>query len=94
MGIFTDPPEVYHRSVGAPHLRCNDPLTNFELYLALNRDISFVVSRNYKRQIERQSCNTNYGKPEPFSESIYPDSDGIKKVVQEFIRGEEFQSMR
>ena len=80
--------------MGAPHLRCNDPLTNFKLYLALNQDISFVVFRNFKRQIERQSHNTKYGKPEPFSESIYPLSDDLKEVVQEFLGGEEFQYMR
>jgi hypothetical protein len=94
MGIFTDPPEVYQRSMGAPNLRCNDPLTNFELYLALNQDISFVVFRNFKRHIARQSHNTKYGKPEPFSETIYPVSDDLKEVVQGFLGGEEFQSMR
>lgn len=93
MGIYTDPPELIHRNMGAPYLRCNDPLTNFELYLALNRDISFVVFRNYKRRTETQSPNTKYGKPEPFSESIFPVSEDLKDVIAGFLRGKEFRSM-
>ncbi|KAK4870872.1 hypothetical protein LT330_000109 [Penicillium expansum] len=93
MGIYSDPPELIHRNMGAPYLRCNDPLTNFELYLALNRDISFVVFRNYKRRAEPQSPNTKYGKPEPFSETIFPVSEDLKDVIAQFLRGEEFQSM-
>ncbi|KAJ5209578.1 hypothetical protein N7449_003957 [Penicillium cf. viridicatum] len=93
MGIYTDPPELIHRNMGAPYLRCNDPLTNFELYLALNRDISFVVFRNYKRRAEPQSANTKYGKPEPFSETILPVSEDLKDVIADFLRGNEFRSM-
>ncbi|KAJ5164129.1 ATPase AAA-type core [Penicillium coprophilum] len=94
MGIYTDPPELIQRNMGAPYLRCNDRLVNFELYLALNRDISFVVFRNYKRRAERQSSDTNYGKPKPFSESIFPVSEDLKDVIADFLRGKEFQSMQ
>ncbi|KAJ5383953.1 ATPase AAA-type core [Penicillium concentricum] len=94
MGIYTDPPELIQRNMGAPYLRCNDSLVNFELYLALNRDISFVVFRNYKRRAERQSSNTKYGKPEPFSETIFPVSEDLKDVIADFLRGKEFQSMQ
>ncbi|KAI2742882.1 hypothetical protein DTO013E5_5005 [Penicillium roqueforti] len=93
MGIYTDPPELIHRNMGAPYLRCNDPLVNFELYLALNREISFVVFRNYKRRAEPQSPNTKYGKPEPFSETILPVSEGLKDVIADFLGGEEFRAM-
>ncbi|KAJ5513573.1 ATPase AAA-type core [Penicillium fimorum] len=94
MGIYTDPPELIQRNMGAPYLRCNDPLINFELYLALNRDISFVIFRNYKRRAERQSSNTKYGKPEPFSETIFPVSEDLKGVIADFLGGKEFQSMQ
>lgn len=93
MGTFTDPPEVIHSSMGSPHLRCNDRLTNFELYLALNKDISFVVFRNFKRRVERQSSNARYGKPEPFSETILPVSEDLKDVFEEMLSGREFSSM-
>ncbi|OQE29204.1 hypothetical protein PENFLA_c004G10182 [Penicillium flavigenum] len=93
MGIYTDPPELIHRNMGAPYLRCNDPLVNFELYLALNRDISFVVFRNYKRRVEPQSPNKKYGKPEPFSETILPVSEDLNGVIADFLRGKDFRSM-
>ncbi|KGO74798.1 ATPase, AAA-type, core [Penicillium italicum] len=93
MGVYTDPPELIHRNRGAPYLRCNDPLINFELYLALNRDISFVIFRNYKRRAEPQSPNTKCGKPEPFSETILPVSEDLKDVIADFVRGKDFQSM-
>ena len=93
MGIYTDPPELIHRNTGAPYLRCNNPLVNFELYLALNRDISFVVFRNYKRRAELQSPNKKYGKPEPFSETILPVCEDLKGVIAYFLRGDEFRSM-
>ncbi|KAJ6188294.1 hypothetical protein N7519_003202 [Penicillium mononematosum] len=63
------------------------------LYLALNRDISFVVFRNYKRRAELQSPNKKYGKPEPFSETILPVSEDLKGVIADFLRGKEFRSM-
>ncbi|KAJ5452767.1 ATPase AAA-type core [Penicillium cf. griseofulvum] len=94
MGIYTDPPELIHRNMGAPYLRCNDPLINFELYLALNKDISFVIFRNYKRRFERQSSDTKYGKPEPFSETMFPVSEDLKDVIADFLRGKEFQYMQ
>jgi hypothetical protein len=93
MGTFTDPPEVIHSSMSSPHLRCNDRLTNFELYLALNKDISFVVFRNFKRRVERQSSNARYGKPKPFSETILPVSEDLKDVFEEMLSGREFSSM-
>ncbi|KAJ5773368.1 hypothetical protein N7457_008264 [Penicillium paradoxum] len=93
MGIYSDPPELIHRNMGAPYLRCNDPLTNFELYLALNRDISFIVFRNYKRRVERESPNARYTTPKPFSESILPVSEDLKEVIGDFLSAREFQSM-
>ncbi|OQE84913.1 hypothetical protein PENNAL_c0025G07836 [Penicillium nalgiovense] len=93
MGIYTDPPELIHRNMGAPYLRCNDPLVNFELYLALNKDISFVVFRNYRRRAETQSPNKMYGKPEPFSETILPVPEDLKGVIADFLGGKEFRSI-
>lgn len=93
MGIYTDPPELIHRNMGAPYLRCNDPLINFELYLALNREISFVIFRNFKRRVEHQPHNTKCDKPEPFSETILPVCETLKDVIRCFLRGREFQSM-
>ncbi|KAJ5835546.1 ATPase AAA-type core [Penicillium robsamsonii] len=93
-GDLYRPPELIQRNMGAPYLRCNDPLINFELYLALNRDISFVVFRNYKRRAERQSSNTKYDKPEPFSETIFPVSEDLKGVIADFLGGKEFKSMQ
>ncbi|KAJ5776578.1 uncharacterized protein N7511_001589 [Penicillium nucicola] len=89
MGTFTDPPERY----GLPRLRCNDRLANFELYLALNKDISFVVFRNFKRTVERHSLRAKYGKPEPFSENILPVSEYLKEIFEEMLSGREFKSM-
>jgi hypothetical protein len=95
MGIYTDPPELIHRNTGAPYLRCNDPLLNFELYLALNKEISFVVFRNYKRRVVwPPSKGGKYSKPEPFSESILAVSEDLKEAIEDLLSGREFRSMR
>ncbi|KAJ5129742.1 uncharacterized protein N7515_005781 [Penicillium bovifimosum] len=95
MGIYTDPPELIHRDSGAPYLRCNDPLLNFELYLALNKEISFVVFRNYKRRVTWSTSERGkYSKPEPFSESILAVSGSLKDAIENLLSGREFWSMR
>jgi hypothetical protein len=93
MGTFTDPPEVIHNSMGSPHLRCNDRVTSLELYLALNKEISFVVFQNFKRSVERRPSNAKYGRPEPFSETILPVSEDLKEIFEEMLSGREFSSM-
>jgi hypothetical protein len=80
-GFTPTPPELIHRNMGAPYLRCNDPLTNFELYLALNRDISFVVFRNYKRRSRATVTEHKVWKARTIQRVHPPRSEDLKGVI-------------
>jgi hypothetical protein len=81
--IFSDPPEVVYDQNGGGHLRCNLPLRNLDLFLAQNRDISFVVFQDYQKLYPAGYFGTGDISriPQPSSESIYPVSTGLKEAL-------------
>lgn len=50
---FFDHPEWVRGQGTASHIKSNLPLTNFELYLEKNKDISFIVYRNFHNESAR-----------------------------------------
>lgn len=85
---FMDSPEVVHGPKKDARLRCSVPLDNFELHLAVNPDISFIVFRDYDKTIDlpppKDRDIHNYGKvhlPGHASESIYPVASDLKEVL-------------
>ncbi|KAK5046859.1 hypothetical protein LTR84_007213 [Exophiala bonariae] len=86
---YFDVPEWIEGQGSQRHLRCSLPLANFELYLEKNKDIAFVVYRDFhpERDIapsnatHRPAKGTSGGAPQPTSESIRP----IGRVLTEAI---------
>ena len=77
---FMDPPEVVRGQMTKARLRCSVPLHNFELYLAMNPDISFVVFRDYSRTVDAPGSDGVYH-PRPLAESIRPVAADLKEAL-------------
>ncbi|KAJ5291366.1 hypothetical protein N7478_000617 [Penicillium angulare] len=96
--LFLDAPDILRTNSGEVHLRCSVPLDNFQLHLALNPNISFVVFQDYQKrpQPESSSTNTKKGKNRisPFSESIHPVSTDLKMALNTLLHSkDEFKSI-
>lgn len=87
MTIFTDCPEIVYKRDNTAHLRCSMPLRNFDLFLALNPEISFVVFRNYNR--EHLSLGSESEEPlelpAPVSEYIFPVANDMKSALEAIL---------
>ena len=77
---FMDPPEVVRGQKTKSRLRCSVPLHNFELYLAMNPDISFVVFRDYSKTVDAPGSGGVY-RPQPLAESIRPVATDLKEAL-------------
>lgn len=77
---FMDPPEVVRGQMAKARLRCSVPLHNFELYLAMNPDISFVVFRDYSKTVDAPGSDGVYH-PRPLAESIRPVAADLKEAL-------------
>lgn len=86
--IFSDSPEFAYDQDGGVHLRCNLPLRDLDLFLAQQRDISFIVFRDFKKYYPPGYSGTgDMGQtPAPSSESIYPVATGLKKALALLFR--------
>lgn len=91
---FEDEPEISYNKQGDAHLRCRMPVSNLELYLLTNPDISFLVIRDYPKIIparsnqRRHAPNTNkkVQLPSPANEYIYPVNENLKGVLAHLLR--------
>jgi hypothetical protein len=81
--VFTDLPEIVYEQNGVAHLRCSIPLRNFDLFLALNPDISFIVFRHYKKKFQSLGMINEEASPlpHPTSERIYPVASDMKSAL-------------
>ncbi|CAI7668633.1 unnamed protein product [Penicillium manginii] len=84
---FTDSPEIVYSQNGVAHLRCSTPLQNFDLFLALNPDISFLVFRHYKKKFKSSEVMKEEASrlPCPISESIYPVANEMKLALNAIL---------
>lgn len=84
---FSDVPEIVYEQNGVAHLRCSIPLRNFDLFLALNPDISFLVFRHYKKKFQPYyDVNEEAAQlPCPTSESIYPVASEMKSALNAML---------
>lgn len=92
---FTDVPDIVPGQKGGAHLRCNDALWNFELHLALNRDITFIVFRDYHKNLQPESPDDKpvTQLPEPISESVYPVTTDLKQALSALLHKPEFRDV-
>ncbi|KAK2878123.1 hypothetical protein FQN49_001122 [Arthroderma sp. PD_2] len=103
LSAFLDPPELI--PVGGPtfRLRCNDPVGNLDLYLAKNKDISFIVFRTFATMINsdkvkfvtnRAEWNTAPQDRELYHESIQPVALNLKTAVIKILEsGAEYKEI-
>lgn len=77
---FMDPPEAVRGQMAKARLRCSVPLHNFELYLAMNPDISFIVFRDYSKTVDAPGSDGAYH-PRPLAESIRPVAADLKEAL-------------
>jgi hypothetical protein len=84
---FTDIPEIVYEKNGVAHLRCSIPLRNFDLFLAQNPDISFIVFRHYKKKFQSQDMMDEQASqlPSSTSESIYPVASDMKSALNAML---------
>ncbi|GES66832.1 ATPase, AAA-type, core [Aspergillus terreus] len=86
---FEDEPEITKDKGDTAHLRCRNQVSNLELYLLRNPDISFVVYRTYPKTIlldskKAQSCSQPVDQvhlPPPLAESIFPVEKKLKQAL-------------
>ena len=92
---FTDVPDVVPGQKGGAHIRCNDPLWNFELHLALNRDITLIVFRDYHKNLQPENPDDKpvTHLPQPFSESVYPATTDLKQALSALLHKPEFRDV-
>lgn len=92
---FMDAPEVVHGQREGARLRCSVPLDNFELYVATNPDVSFIVFRDYIKTIDPQPNApkhhvAHYSRrarlPKPAAESIYPVASDLKEALHAILK--------
>ena len=91
---FFDHPEWVYGQGTAVYIRSNLPLTNLDLYLEKNKDISFIVYRNFDRDstatpAEPRTGNIDDAKfadlPQQESETIRPVNDDLVAATKALL---------
>ena len=69
--LFFDHPEWIRGQGTDSHIKSNLPLTNFELYLEQNKDISFIVYRTFiESGIDNNESDRTADSPQPANETV------------------------
>ncbi|KAK5458466.1 hypothetical protein LTS15_004548 [Exophiala xenobiotica] len=96
---YFDEPEWIEGQHDQRQLQCSLPVTNFELYLERNKDIAFIVYRDFHpappdmagpSSIDRPLKNAGSVRPLPFSETIQPIAQVLIEAIETLLssRGE------
>jgi hypothetical protein len=89
--VYMDYPQCLTDEEGSRMLQCSMPLSNFDLYLERNKDIAFVVFKDFRtgdsHRPQKHDGPSNYGGTttvpiEPFQESIMPVSQDLVAAVK------------
>ena len=95
---FFDHPEFVSGQGSASHIRCKLPLTNFDLYLEKNKDISFIVYRNFdtesarieaKAGIDDLSRDTATFLPKHISETLRPVNEDLIEATTALLESQQ-----
>ena len=87
--IYLDHPEWVP---GSPHIRSGTRLQNFDLYLERNKDISFIVYRDFDSYDQTQAEDSS--SPHHQSESICAVADDLDKALKFILKFEpEYSSL-
>lgn len=90
---YFDEPEWIEGQDHRRQLRCSLPVTNFELYLEKNKDIAFIVYRDFhpapdmswSSTTDRPAKSTGAGRPQPTSETIRPVAQVLTGAIETLL---------
>ena len=97
-GTFFDHPEWVRGENDVRHAKCSLPLDNFDLYLEKNKDISFIVYRNFDPNLDSTVAKsaTNGGTkakgaylPKPTGETIRPVGRDLIEAIKAILESRE-----
>ena len=95
---FFDHPEFVRGQESAIRIQCNLPLTNFDLYLEKNKEITFIVYRNFdpeSAKIVAKSSTDNVSSdkatlpPQPTSETIRPVNKNLIEAIMALLKSQQ-----
>ena len=95
---FFDHPELVSGQGSASHIQCKLPLTNFDLYLEKNKDISFIVYRNFDTEsarIEAQASTDDLSRdkatllPIHTSETVRPVNKDLIEATMALLKSQQ-----
>lgn len=84
---FFDHPELVRGQGSASRIHCNLPLTNFDLYLEKNKDITFIVYRNFDTESARIVAKSGTDDLSSDKAALLPQytSETVRPVNRDFI---------
>ncbi len=95
---FFDRPESIRGQGSATRIQCNLPLTNFDLYLEKNKEITFIVYRNFDPESERIVAKPGTDdvpsdkatlSPQPTSETIRPVNKDLIEAIMALLKSQQ-----
>ena len=95
---FFDHPELVSGQDSASHIQCKLPLTNFDLYLEKNKDISFIVYRNFDTEsarIEAKASTDDLSRekatllPKHTSETVRPVNKDLIEATMALLKSQQ-----
>ena len=88
VSTFFDPPEWVKGQDGAAYVRSNLPLENFDLYLEKNKDISFIVYRDFDMASQQLKVHPDNGQDPEKANSHVPQPSGetVRPVNKDLIQ--------
>ncbi len=95
---FFDHPELVKGQGSATRIQCSLPLTNFDLYLEKNKEITFIVYRNFDPESERivakpgtddVSSDKATSPPQPTSETIRPVNKDLIEAIMALLKSQQ-----
>lgn len=90
---YFDEPQWIEGQDHERQLRCSLPVTNFELYLEKNKDIAFIVFRDFQPAPDMAgdypAKPTGAGCPQPSSETIQPINPVLAEAIETLLRSQD-----
>jgi AAA+ superfamily predicted ATPase len=94
--VYFDHPHLVTGEKGKKSLKCSMPLSNIDLHLEKNKDIVFILFKDFREKYEGslenngvlKSGKTNTLEFVPFQESIKPVSEELVEAIQALLKSD------
>jgi AAA+ superfamily predicted ATPase len=94
--VYFDHPHLVTGEKGKKSLKCSMPLSNIDLHLEKNKDIVFILFKDFRESYDESSANDGALKSakantlefEPFQESIKPVSEELVEAIQTLLKSD------